>query len=474
MKKRSFVMGRIFVALLAVVLIFVNVAALFLPRLDLSSESVLTLSEESGRYISSLSEDVEIYVIEGQSYDARFEIFLKEYARHSDRIKLEFISHGEAGELLALCGYSASDTFASYAVVVKSDKRARLIDYYSMFYYINPNFGQFTSSQYAEYYSMFSSHPDYAAYLSSLIYESEYYFYGDALLSGIVEYVTLDIIPKAYIVTSHGENSVSDGNFAKLLLAMEYDFGELALSDSVKVPRDAGCIIINEPTKDLSSAEAEDILGYLKSGGRLLLITDEAALDMPNLALVTSYYGVKASKGRVAQTIEGKESFSLVSSLNTDHDIIASMGKYSPKLVNANALLISDELRASQLVTPLVSSSESAYIEGASDVKKSFMLGVAVEEGVAQGTSRLVWFTGADSFNGELESADALALLLYSTAWLNKSYTTEIGTINAVPYSESVMQVPENAVTSCAVTVLVIVTAVITVGVVVINRRKKQ
>lgn len=458
---------------LVVALFIVNVVAFLPDPVDINGESALKVSAESKKYLNCLTDNVEMYVIVGGIKDEKFERFVSDYAKCSDKISLEFLELSEAGDLLRLCGYTASDEISSYAIVVKSDKRVKLLDYYSMFYYQNANFGKLTHSQYLQYYSMFTSSESYLSYLDSLIYETDCYFYGDAMITGLVEYVSLDIIPKAYMVSSHGVNSTSEGNFAKLLLSMGYEYGEFSLSDG-RIPEDAGMVMINEPTKDMSESEAEALLSYLKRGGRLLMITDEAATDMPNLLGVAEYYGVTLEKGRVAEIAEEKESFTLTPTLNTDHDIMASMGSYQPKIVNANALTVNkDALRTSQIVTELIKTSENAYIEGTPDTKASFALGVAVEEEISSGNTRLVWFTGADSFNGDIDSADSLALLVYSTAWLNKTYESEVGTINAVVYGERQPRMPEKAVSVGAFITIAIPIAIVAAGAIVVNKRKK-
>ena len=253
---------KITLVILVVALLIVNVVAFLLDAVDLDANSALKVSAESQRYLNTLKDNVEMYVIEGGIKDDKFEKFVKDYAKCSDKISLEFLELSKAGDLLALCGYTASDEISSYAVVVKSDKRIKLLDYYSMFYYQNSNFGNLSYSQYLQYYSMFTSSESYLSYLDSLIYETDCYFYGDAMITGLVEYVSLDIIPKAYMVSSHGANSTSEGNFAKLLLSMGYEYGELSLNDGM-IPEDAGMVIFNEPTADISESEADALLSYL-------------------------------------------------------------------------------------------------------------------------------------------------------------------------------------------------------------------
>ncbi len=474
MKKISFILKPAALVAMTVILVAVSVLTLFLPSADMSRGNSLGVSEATKEYLSELPCDVSIYVVEGELHDSKFELFMKEYAKASDRISVEFVELEDSAALFAECGYSAPDELSVYTVVVKSEKRARLIDYYSMFYYYNSNFGQLSYSKYYEYYSMFSSYPDYAQYLESLVYDSEYYFNGDAILTGIVEYVSLDVIPRAYISASHGENSATEGNFAKLLLAMGYDFGVISENDLTEIPIDAGCVIINEPTSDISKSEADSLISYLSNGGRVLLVTDKEALSMQNLLSVAGYCGLSAVEGRVADTVDGAESFTLGTVLNTDHDIIAAMGNYKPNLIDANALNINGTLRPSQLVTPLVASSETSYIEGNAESKSSHILAAASEEETDGGTARFVWVTGADSFNAKLETADNLALLVYSTAWLSRTYISEVGNISASLYGENMMRVPEDALLYGGVATLILGVVPITIGAVFIHTRKKR
>ena len=137
------------VVVLAIILLAVNVLALFVPSIDLSTTGRIKMGEVSQKYLANLDKEIEIYVVKGASDDAKFERFMKDYAKSSDKIKLEFVELSDAAELLALCGYTASDGVSSYAVVVKSDKRAKLLDYHSLFYY-QTNWGNLSYSQYLQ------------------------------------------------------------------------------------------------------------------------------------------------------------------------------------------------------------------------------------------------------------------------------------------------------------------------------------
>ena len=72
------------------------------------------------------------------------------------------------------------------------------------------------------------------------------------------------------------------------------------------VPSDCRCLIINGPTADISSGEADILRSYLKNGGRLLLLTDCTSESLPNLYGAMEDYGVKPVEGMV---VEGNSNY---------------------------------------------------------------------------------------------------------------------------------------------------------------------
>ena len=113
---------------LATLLLLINIAVFLLPDVALSDRAQIKVSAKSREFLSGLDSDVEISVIRGSTHDTVFESFMKEYASCSDKITLRFLELSEASEMLSDVGYSASGENASYAVIVKSDKRAKLLD----------------------------------------------------------------------------------------------------------------------------------------------------------------------------------------------------------------------------------------------------------------------------------------------------------------------------------------------------------
>lgn len=471
--------------ILVLVMLTVSVGMCFIPRryteFDITSSQRYTVSEETQKFLSRLDESVTVYVLNADGSNPQLETFIERYAQACDNVKAEYISTEENTNFLPEWGYSQDEAFSPYSLMVCGERRSQLVELYSMYYYVNEKLGitDMSYSDYNYYYALFSSSESYAMYLDALIYSSELYFRGDAVLTGVLEYVTLDIVPHTYLITGHGENSVNDGKFATLLGSVGHHFEAHDITKSGGIPEDAGCIVINEPTTDYTDSETELVLNYLKLGGRLLLVTDEDNVSMKNLMSIAEYYGTSTSEGLISEFVESEsedgeetDEHFITAVVNDGHDMLASF-KYAVDFRNATAIKVSDDLRKAQLVTPIITTSENAYI-GDENAKQTYNLGVAIEEETEQGTTKLVWFTGADSFNGEESAKNNLALMVYSLVWMSETYTSSVGEIDAVRYSDAMLNVSSGiAVGLGAVLTLIIPASILTCGLIVNSKRRK-
>jgi hypothetical protein len=184
----------------------------------------------------------------------------------------------------------------------------------------------------------------------------------------------------------------------------------------------------------------------MRSGGRLLVITDTANLEMKNLMTVLSAYGL-SSKGGTVYEGEGEEKTSVIApTLNYNHDSMARLYEsgLTPTIINGNPITMFTAADGSLITTALLVSSDEAYTDSSAyDMAGTQTLGAAAEEAVGNETSRLVWFTGSESFNStELESA-VIESNMYATAcalaWLNRAYDSQAPEIASVPQDTDII-----------------------------------
>lgn len=475
--------------ILAALLLLTSLVGVFLPRkltsLDMTAGRIYKISNTTKQFLSELDEDITIYVIDADTTQKKFEEYIKRYAECSDRISVEYVNSSEnesVAAMLAEYGFSSAYPPTAYSLLVCSESRTQFADFSGLFTYSNEKLGftELSGSYYNYYAQLFSSSEDYADYLDALISETDMNFHGEMALTQLIEYVAADIIPQAYFMTGHGEDSTVDGNFATLLNYYGYPFGVYDAASGDAIPADAACLIINEPKVDFSAEQLDALIEYLSKGGNMMLLLSPECATMTNLAALTEYCGFCVTEGVVMEDIKESEDAEAVPSktisatLNIDHDMFASVNTASFSLTEASAIAISEELRKAQLVTPIIASSDEAYIEGGEE-KDSYILGVAAEEETDAGNMRVVCFTGAESFNSKENSADTLTLPVCALSWVAEGFVSEIEETAPTPYQEKYLSITRDKAIYLGLMFAIVVPAcVVGFGVASCKNRKKK
>ena len=474
---------------MAVVLLALGVVSVFLPRkcttIDMTSDKLYSFSDVTQRFLTSLDEEVTIYVIDSNMADKRFEDYIGRYASLSDKIKLEYVNSTEDQNVAALLseyGYSASTPVSAYSLLISSAKRNYFMDYLNLFSYSNEALGfEGLSPTYYNYYlQLFSSSADYADYLVSLATDTQMMIHAEDMLNQMIEYVTADVIPQPYFVTGHGEDSTTDGNLAALLSYYGYAYGVYDITSGADIPADASCIVINAPTEDYTAAEADRILAYLKSGGHMLFIASSENASMPNVKSITEYYGFTLTSDTVLENKKAEEgeevtvNATLTITLNIDHDVFATVGANTVSLVPPTAIRISDTLRPAQLVTPLLTSTSEAYIKD-SEAKAPFTLGVAVEEESDAGNTKMVCLATASSINTDELTQAAITLPVCALSWMSEGFTNTVSEVAPKIYQDKPISIEQKqGLYFGAVFGIIVPAALIGIGVVLTKNRKKR
>lgn len=466
-------------------------AALSLPyrlsRMDLTSEKSYTLSPETKSFLSGLEQDVTIYVIDPDRTDRRFEMFLDTMAAQSRRLTVTSVDTDEQPSFLNEHGLG-SVTVTPYSLVVAGPDREQYVSYESLFSFSNTTLGvtDMSYATYQYYLYTFQSNAQYAEYLSAMLTDTVQYFEGETLLSLLIEYAAEPEMPTVYLLDGYG-TSVSESMAAYVMAYYGVEYRSLIFGDTPVVPTDASSLVLAKPQKDLSTDEVAVIRAYLSQGGQLTVLTDESGLDMPNLCGLLSEYGLTANKGILAETVkpteEGKEATettTLTLTPNFQHDVFADYADksdFSVSVTGANAIQYPSNPAGSLIITPLLTTTTQSYVAGNPDVKASYTVAVAAE--TAEG-ARVTWFTGADSFLGDMSKAptssdinNALCVLL-SVEWSAKRYESSLTTVPHKLYSAEWMPIGSGAAGAWSVILIAFVPcAAISFGILTRYQRKK-
>lgn len=399
---------------IVVVAIAVCVALQFLParwrQIDLANSGMDHITDTTKTFLASLDEDITIYWLrDAATADDRVEMFLDCYDRASDRVTVEIKDLDYFTELFGGTQVPDEDNY----IVVKSDKRQLVETESALYYYRN----EMIDSMAGQEYKMTAEEVNqYVAYVPENEVESYWavttvHFHGEALLTGMIDYVTAEL-SKAYTLTGHGEAElVMTENDIALWKQMGLSTETLDLQKAGAMPSDADRLIINAPTKDITDAECAMILSYMAKGGSVILVTDGASAAFPNLAKLGAVYGLTAEKGIVVDPAHGyhvaDEPSNMLLPAPGTHDIAAMLGTYYLAMMpNAHGIKIADTLPAGVSASAILCTSEESFRlsgEGPLSDPASTNVAVAAQKTVtdaegASKTAKLVWFGSSEAF----------------------------------------------------------------------------
>lgn len=443
---------------LLAVLVVVNLIVGALPSkytvIDTTANDLYTLTEATEASVKALAEPVTIYYITNASVeDVQLTTFLERFTSLNGQISLKKIDPATQPAFLETY---TSEQVSENSLVVESGRRFKVVDYTEI-YPTEVDYYTYMMSGGAEGYSIS--------------------FAGEAAVAGALDFVTTDKLPTLYTLTGHGEAAMAE-TFSNQLIKSNVAIESLSLLTMSALPEDADCVMINAPTSDLNTHEAELLIAYLEQGGHLFLLTDYRydPAKMPNLASVTAHYGITGNAGVV---MEGDSNryyqvpYYIVPTVESHEITDAQQGVYA-FVTSAHGLSIDANVRSSLTVSPLFTTSEKAFLataqgdqvsttkpEGAEE--RSFALGVAASEEVDGGTAKVVWLSGAQMMSdgtNQMVSGGNYALLGEMVDWMCER--EQVISVPGIAIEEPMLVISEMAANMIAI----VITAIIPIGIV--------
>lgn len=259
-------------AIVVVLNLFVAELPSTVTSIDLTSNHLYSLTEDTKELVSGLTEDIDLYVLvnEGQS-DTTVGDTLQRYDDLSDHIKVTYVDPTVNPQFYTT--YSDASLSAN-SIIVASAKRSKVINY-------------------------------------SDLYETEYdYTTGQSTTSGYdaegqitsaLDYVTSESMPKIYMIEGHGELTY-DTSFTSAIEKENVEYETINLMDYDTIPEDARAVVINAPTSDFSEDDMNKMLDYMNAGGDVFLTATYTGTDMSHFNQLLAFYGVSVTNGLVVET----------------------------------------------------------------------------------------------------------------------------------------------------------------------------
>ena len=414
----SVVISAVFVVIVLVINMIVGSLPTKYTELDVSTQKLYTISDDTKKFLKDLDKDVTIYqVVQSGSEDETIKKLLERYAEESDHIKAE---QKDPVVNPKFTSQYTSDDVASNSLIVVCGDRSKVVNYDSIY----------------------ESSIDYNTYQSSITG-----FDGEGQIDSAISYVTSEDLPVLYTLDGHGEKEL-DSTLQEDIQKANIDIKSLNLITEESVPDDAACLLINAPTTDISEAGKDTIIDYLENGGKAMIFSDYTEESMENFDAVLKNYGVERTDGIV---IEGDSQhyaqmpYYLVPTVNSTDAIsdFASKGYYV-LMPYAQGIKKDEDVRDTVTVNSLLTTSDSAYskvdvnsgsIEKTDDdIEGPFDLGVSITETVDDKETQIVYYASSNLMDSQINQMVAGGneqMIMSSLNWMCSSDETSTISIPA-------------------------------------------
>ncbi len=423
--------------ILLAVLIVVNMIVSSLPSkltmLDTSAAGQYDISGTSESFVASVKEKITVYFIcSDGNEDTSFETFIDRYASMNSNISVVDID--PVNDPTFLEKYQA-DGISENSLIIESEKRVKVIDYYDFFLFTNADLGYtMTYDEYAQYGAMYEQYYGYS-------FTPVQYF--DSVLTLGIEYVIADKVPSMYVLNGHGEAEFAD--IVKQYLdyfGMKYESLNLALGDAI--PDDCTCLLVNAPATDITATEAATISSYLENGGNMLLITSNGADKFANLSALAAEFGLAPEAGTVN---EGDSSAHVPNvaghiypTVNDSHEATSYLSGNNVSLVLSYTHAITVSEKDGVDAEALFTTTDQAYsvvngTNGEAGVKNLAV--VAEKDG-----GKLCWIASGGFITDSLISltnGGNFEAFYVITSWLTGNYTSSLPDIPGIELSEPII-----------------------------------
>ena len=454
-------------AVLVIVLaVAANLAVGALPKnttqLDLTRQSLYTLSDQSISILSALDRDVDMYLMANSGKEnATITRLLGRYAAQSDHIHVSYVD--PTAQPTFLKGYDLSTAdMNENSVLVDCGGKYRLVDYSEI------------------YVSVYKADPATGGYIQGTDFE------GENALTNAIHFVSKDDLPKIYTLIGHGEEELSAVTL-KMITQDNIETETMHLLSLGDVPKDADLVLLHRPKSDLAPEEAEALIAYLQNGGRLVLITDYVEEGtMENLLSVAAFMGMQAGNGLIvegnAAMCISRYAYYLLPALE-DHEITTPLKQSRVYVLMPVAQPIERDGSAGAQVVFLLTTSGEAYLksEGLNtkeivkedgDKTGPFHVGAIAEKG----EGKMCWFTAGGMITDAVDNTVSGAnrnLFMNTLNFMTEQ--TESVSIRAKSLNAQGLTLTEADHTFWSVMMIgVIPLTLIAVGAVILIRRRKR
>lgn len=465
---RSFKMGGFQTFVMVIVIVLVVVINLVVGKMnlsvDLSSDKIYTLTDESKDLIGGLNDDITLYYMcQSGNEMEQIEKVLNEYDSlgHVTVEKKDPVVYPNFAK-----NYTDEELTGNDVIVVNNKTNAsRFVAQAEMI-----------TQGYNSNYTATSTTLDAEGQITAAIWS-----------------VTSSEAKKIYLTTGHGELEL-DSEFTSVLDKSNIETDSLETKTATEIPSDCDALLVYGPMYDLSDGEHELFRNYMKNGGRVLIFLNAEAEEQKNLDKLLTEYGIHRVSGYVVDTGQcySPSYPTILQPTVKEHDITSGETDSIVYQANAVGLTKEDTMRSTLTVEPLMETSAEAFsrtdmkadsIEKIdSDIAGPFSTGMASyeadgEDSEEEKTAKLVVYgsyTMADqSFMASSQFGNR-SIVLNTMSWLCDSQTKNFAIPSRSLDMQQVSIEASDKIVWTTMLVVILPLAVLGTGFIIWFRRRKR
>lgn len=401
-------------------------------EIDLSSQKLYTIGEQTEKILKNLKKDVTLYYIAQDGTESSdIKNLLEKYEEGSKHITVE---QKDPAVFPKFASQYTSDNISNNSIIVVCGDKSKVVDYSSMYE---------TSINYQTYSQEVTG------------------FDGEGQLTSAINYVVSDNMPVLYNLEGHDESSMSE-TMKETIEKANIEIKSLNLLSEEAVPDDAECLFIFAPATDLTKEEADKIISYLENGGKALIVSNYTDEDMPNFESVLENYGVQPVDGIVLEgntdNYVSQNPYYLLPNIESGeiNSELSSQSRYV-LVPLAQGIKKADNIRDTLNISSILTTSDSAYSKTNlkdmdtmekedGDIDGPFDLAVSITEKVGDDKeTQIAYFASASIFNDSINSMVSgtnYELLSASLAWICSTDDSNQISIPSKSYDTTTLTVP--------------------------------
>lgn len=352
--------STLLVVIMIAIVIMVNMVAGQFPdswkNMDLSSNNLYDITDQSKALLKSLDKEVEIHILaEKDTTDERIKVFVEKYAGLSKKVSVKWTDPVLHPTVLT------TNNAESNTIIVSCEETGKSMKI---------SLGDIITYDQAAYYQ-------YGSYIEDS-------FDAEGQLTGAVNYVINEKTQKIYYTAGHGETAMS-ASLTDLFTKSNFVAEEINTLMQTEIPEECDLLFLYAPTTDFTEDEISMLSTYLQDGGNVIYLMGETDKELSNINGLLLNYGLKVVDGYVADTERcyQQNPYYVFPTLSVSGDMAAGLESKMVLMLYPRGMQAVEPARETITVEEFMTTSESGgykVTEEAQEQGKYVLGAVATEE----------------------------------------------------------------------------------------------